>query len=448
MRQSTHPPPAADWRLAPAAGKAAGAPVAASERPLAARWAAALFSFETLFLLYLGAGRYKGMPEFSWFPIDFTLFFLVASIGAAVLLSAHRINLLAALEDYGTLCFAAFLGWVLLSLLWSSFSEINRIKLANTAILLSWSFLGGYLVVAASYARLRRFLIGLVIFSVALLLYWAHRRFVLGIVDVRPEEEINNYLVYGYHAQYVAAALVAGAVASRGAFGLASCMTGFAAILVTMLFIGGRGPLIFALLLIPLAFALLLSHPKASFYRSRFLTVVMWVALLAVVLQLLVLWLGPYLVEQLSDQMTTISRLTSALDQSDLGASVSEREEGQRFAFEHWLQAPVIGWGVGEFGHLFPSLKYPHNLFLEILMEQGLIGFWLLVALIGLGLVRAWRLWPARPDWVPIALILMFVTLLMSRATVQGYLPDERLLFALLGIILGLGQRAVARRTD
>jgi O-antigen ligase len=90
-------------------------------------------------------------------------------------------------------------------------------------------------------------------------------------------------------------------------------------------------------------------------------------------------------------------------------------------------------------------LMYPHNLFLEVLMEQGLIGFGLLAALTGLGLVRAWRLWPAgRPQWPVIALILLFIPWLMARAVHQGFLPDERVLFVLLGLILGLGRRAAS----
>jgi O-antigen ligase len=143
--------------------------------------------------------------------------------------------------------------------------------------------------------------------------------------------------------------------------------------------------------------------------------------------------------------MTTLIRLFGSLHEADLGASVNDRVIGQELALARWAEAPFIGWGIGEFGRLYPDLEYPHNLLLELLMELGLVGFWLLLALLVIGLVRAWRLWPARPDWAPIALIILFVTLLLSRMTVQGFLPDERILFALLGMILGLGRRAAQK---
>ena len=54
-----------------------------------------------------------------------------------------------------------------------------------------------------------------------------------------------------------------------------------------------------------------------------------------------------------------------------------------------------------------------------------MVGFCLLAALMGLGLVRAWRLWPSQQDWVLIALVLLFLTQLLSRATVQGFYPTS-----------------------
>ena len=280
----------------------------------------AVVSFETFFVLYLSAGRFKGMPEFGWFPIDMTLFLLVLSVGTAALLSSTRINVFDAMQDYGVLLFCAFLIWVLMSLLWSSYGPFNKEKTENTLILLSWCFLGGYLFVADDIERTRRFFGALVAVSLILLVYWAYYRFVLGVVDVDPEDEVNNYLVYGYHAQYVVAVMVAGAIASRSMVGLALSMIGLIALFIVMLFIGGRGPLFFAVFTIPLAFALLLAHGNSRSYRGRFLAVIVWLAVLAVVLQLLVIWVGPYLFEQLSEQMTTLGRFTESLEESDYGA--------------------------------------------------------------------------------------------------------------------------------
>ena len=86
-------------------------------------------------------------------------------------------------------------------------------------------------------------------------------------------------------------------------------------------------------------------------------------------------------------------------------------------------------------------LRYPHNLALEILMELGMIGFWLFIGLVVLVLFRTWRLWPRDfSDWSTMVMGMLFIILILSRLTFQGYLPDERFLFTLAGFLLGLGR--------
>ncbi|MGH6913214.1 MAG: O-antigen ligase family protein, partial [Geminicoccales bacterium] len=122
------------------------------------------------------------------------------------------------------------------------------------------------------------------------------------------------------------------------------------------------------------------------------------------------------------------------------------RIRAQQFALERWFEAPFFGWGIGEFKLLYGVYRYPHNLFIEMLMEEGVVGFGLLVALASLAVVRAWRLWPTdRTNWMAIALVLWLYLELASRATVQGFLPDERALFAFLGLVLGLGRQPVGQ---
>jgi O-antigen ligase len=215
-----------------------------------------------------------------------------------------------------------------------------------------------------------------------------------------------------------------------------------------MLFIGGRGPLLWALFTVPLALLFLLLNRNARRYRTRFLSVLLAFAFVLGLIVLVVAQAYTGLVERLEPEMTTVNRLEILSEKPDYGRSVAGRLRAQAFALESWSQAPIIGWGLGEFKdrYSYGGFRYPHNLFLEVLMEEGVIGFGLLTALMGLGLVRAWKLWPAwGPEWPVIAAILLFIPLLMSRVTHQGFLSDERELFAFLGLILGLGHRAVER---
>ena len=403
----------------------------------------AVVSFEILFLLFVFAGHYKEMSELDWFPVDLTAFMFVVSGAAALFLGSMRVNLVSVLKDEGFILFLLFLLWTAISILWSSFAEFNKLKLLHTATLLSWSFLGCYLFVSRDLARTKVFIVGLVVLSVGLIAYWAYYRFVLGLVE---EEEggafhVATYLTYAYHAQYLVAVVAALAIASRRPVSVLLSLLGLLAIWGVMLLIGGRGPLVFSILLFPLALGIVLVHRHSRRYRFRFLTLPL--GLLAVFGLLIVLssWASPGLFEQLSEEATTLQRL-QGYERSELNDSFSGRLHAQQFALDRWFEAPIFGWGVGEFHLLYGVWRYPHNLFLEILMEEGVVGFALLLGLAVVAVIRAWRLWPRdRANWVAMAIVLLFLGELASRATVQGFLPDERALFAFLGLVLGLGRR-------
>jgi O-antigen ligase len=419
-----------------------------TRQTLPARWAqitGAVVSFEVLFLLYVFAGSFKEIPQLSWFPVDITLFFFVLSVIGAVGLWTTRKCPIYGLEDAGMVLYVLFLSWTLSSLTWSRLDQFNIDKASETAILVSWCFLGSYLIVAEARSRVTRFVAIVMVISIAALSYWTYSRFVLGMFDpASGDTGVASYLTYGLHAQYLVAIFMSFAVASYGRVRPLVATLAVIAVLVMMLFIGGRGALLWALFIVPLALLFLLLNPNARSYRTRFLSVLLCGAFVLGLITVVVTWAATGLVEQLRPEMSTVGRLNN-FSEPDYGASAWGRLRAQAFAVEMWSQAPMIGWGLGEFKYLFAYQDwiYPHNLFLEVLMEEGLVGFGLLGALMGLGLMRAWKLWPAgRPQWPVIALILMFIPLLMSRALHQGFLPDERALFAYLGLILGLGRQS------
>jgi O-antigen ligase len=404
-------------------------------------------SFEAFFLLFIFAGVYKEMPELEGFPVDFTLAFLVLSMLVGVWVLFRRPCSVRGVNDISVILYCLFLSWVAWSLVWSPMGEFNLEKLSKTTILISWCFFGGCLIVGQQQHRVIRFVVIVMIIAVALLLYLWYYRFILGKID--PETGATkgtNYLQYGLQAQYLLAILVCVVVAGKGFVRPLLGALGAITVLVFMLFIGARGPLLWAIFSVALAPLFLLLNPNARSYRTGVLSLVVWPIIVLGLSTLVLMWTGTAPIEQLVPQMRTLERF-EAYSEWGGGSSVRGRTEAQLFALEWWSHAPIIGWGVGAFEQRYlENLRYPHNLFLEVLMEQGLIGFGLLAALMGLGLVRAWKLWPAdRSQWPAMALILMFVALLMSRATHQGFLPDERPLFAFLGVILGLGQRRVDR---
>ena len=105
---------------------------------------------------------------------------------------------------------------------------------------------------------------------------------------------------------------------------------------------------------------------------------------------------------------------------------------------EYWLQRPLFGHGMGAWPvlHFQGDFRaYPHNLILEIMVEFGLCGLglfvWLLIAAArGLGPVARIASDPLR------VIVLMVAVGAMANAMVSGDIPDNRFLFASLGLML------------
>ena len=72
-----------------------------------------------------------------------------------------------------------------------------------------------------------------------------------------------------------------------------------------------------------------------------------------------------------------------ALNSDSYASGVGAGSIGSRFSYyieaiNLWRENWFIGLGLGSWENYVPGHKYPHNLFLEILAETGLIGFLLM----------------------------------------------------------------------
>ena len=403
----------------------------------------ALFSFEALFLLFFWAGRYKAIPQLTGFPVDLTLFFLVASLAAAVIVVFREVDALKAVQDKAVVFYILFLLWIVTTYFWSSQLGENKEKLTYTLTLLTWSFLGTYIIISSSEERVRRFVGLIMVFSALMILYWFYIKFALGIDINNSASPVvgPNYLGYGENALCLYLGFFALALKYRRASVVFLSIIGMAVMLLIMMSLGGKGPLLLALLAPALMalWILMKNGMSVTFPKIIQMTLIASVLLVAALVALSLL--SQDFLETARGHMRTLDRLTGSLGQSDFGDSASSRLDGQRLALNHWFQEPLFGWGIGEYSVIDGFLRYPHNLALEILMELGLIGFWLFMSLIVLVLFRTWRVWPRDlSDWTTMVMGMLFITLILSRLTFQGYLPDERFLFTLAGFLLGLGR--------
>ncbi|MBZ0183555.1 MAG: O-antigen ligase family protein [Melioribacteraceae bacterium] len=99
--------------------------------------------------------------------------------------------------------------------------------------------------------------------------------------------------------------------------------------------------------------------------------------------------------------MAVIERLLNIIgvfnSSFETGGAIAIRFDAYRLAWEIFIENPLFGAGLGSFNYeWFGSLtgtyiKYPHNLFLEILAELGIIGLLIFGYVIGFMVVKSLR---------------------------------------------------------
>ncbi len=179
---------------------------------------------------------------------------------------------------------------------------------------------------------------------------------------------------------------------------------------------GARGPLLaLSAILVLTAFGLLDILPK----RARFLVGLLGAAALG-----LALFLSP----------TASRERVSLLVAENKGASIELRATGYREALDMFARHPLLGAGTGAFALQDPDLLYPHNVFLEVLAENGLLGA---LVFAGFAVTALWQAWAARRRAAtPRARAYVSGTLLLClffglEAMFSGDIANRELFFAL-----------------
>ena len=345
---------------------------------------AGVLSFEVAFLLFIFAGRYKGDPRLSWVPVDITLLFLLLSFAAAVWIflvpSKLRLFRPGLVVSFGLLL---FLAWMIVSVAWTPSRFYGTRKALELATLCLWAGLGPALIIAPNAARFRRFCYAAMIFAAFLAAEGLYNFVLVGVVY----GDADNYLGLGRVAGF-ASAIVLAELSSRNprrkTLLLWLSLALYAFVLWTA---GGRGPF-FAFLATVLVMLLGMVRLSAGTVRRRiamsFLGLLVGVGIVAASV-------GP--------ESRTLARLTVLFTQEAGGGSAGERLIFYKGAIDIASTAPLMGHGVGSwpvkmgFGDI---LSYPHNIFLEILAEGGLIGILLFLLAVSIGLWHLFRTVPCR----------------------------------------------------
>ncbi len=152
-----------------------------------------------------------------------------------------------------------------------------------------------------------------------------------------------------------------------------------------------RGAL-FSLLLVLLLSCLVPSMRSPAISRRQMIFGA--AALVGAVLMLSAFWFRGVQAYQFQSKTTEIRELIHGNAQAQ-GTAV-QRLNYYSAALRDWRTHPVFGWGIGSWSMIYwhyDTREYPHNLFLEVLVEEGLAGLAALsiLFLLVIGQVRACR---------------------------------------------------------
>jgi O-antigen ligase len=172
---------------------------------------------------------------------------------------------------------------------------------------------------------------------------------------------------------------------------------------------------------------------------------------------------GAYLVLRQTDlgkYTAKAGELEVLFTQGSSSGSAGKRVDFYRATLAALPNQPLIGTGIGSWSTFYfgnDQRNYPHNLFLEIAFEQGLVGlaaFLTLLTLVGVATYRMIR--ASRSHFLVLGLLILYCAII---SMFSGDLDDNRLLWMWIGVTLAVCrlvqlrvqtfrsmQRAAARR--
>jgi O-antigen ligase len=329
-----------------------------------------------------------------------------------------------------------FIVYAVGSLIWSPSHVYGMQKAEFLGTLNLWALVAPAVVIAADRGRERRFIVFLFAFSLLIGINAG-----LMSADTAGRQTLNvlggDYLGVGRAVGAGTAIALAVLLAPRiGAVVRVVALGLFLASLWLLILGGGRGPFMAAVVasLIPLILGVRLGPPGFVIVK-RYMP---WALALVIVVAAVTVVLG-----QGPNPPQTLGRLQVLSTESMGGSSAATRFSWYGTSIRLWEQRPVFGYGVGSWPVLMgfrDARNYPHDIFLEILVENGGLGLLLFVGMLvaGLASLAPWRTISSDP-W-RVLLLMLFVNALIN-SMISGDLPDNRFLFAATGMLAFVGGR-------
>lgn len=190
----------------------------------------------------------------------------------------------------------------------------------------------------------------------------------------------------------------------------------FPFLLCQIMFVGARGP--FISLLLSIVFFLLFLF-KGKKYKQ--ITIISFILL--ILFSVLYFWDAPF---------RTIDRLLILI--SDY--TFKERIYFIQKSFSLWQSSPMIGIGISGIEKGFP---YPHNLFVEILLETGIIGFTIFCLFLFLSykrIIKSFFIIQEKNKQIKMGLLISASLFGLINSLFSGNMASNQIFFFFLGLAL------------
>lgn len=137
----------------------------------------------------------------------------------------------------------------------------------------------------------------------------------------------------------------------------------------------------------------------------------------------------------------------------DQGAYSWKGSGGQRLIFfgaaaDAMAQKPILGWGIGGWSHYFwhsDIWEYPHNVFLEVGVEQGLVGLAAYLVFLAFAFKAAKECFDDPQGHFAFVLPLLAYIILLTCST--GDIDDCRFIWFTCGLAF-VASRMIERQTE
>lgn len=394
-----------------------------------------LFSFESFFVLWLFSYQYKNAFEIFTSPDITVLLTFILLPWAAILYCKDKTKLQR--NNPAVLIFLGMSLWFIASSFWSPSHAYKLQKTLCYALYTIPGFLMGSLIISQNPERIKRLIGAFFVFSI-IVLAESYRVFLSNGLVIISDILNTNYLVTGQTLGVGLLILIPYSYSlfpsgKRLPVGFSSTLWFWMLLLSSLFFyvlinLGGRGPILATVIALTLFYG-------AKCWQDSLSKPTIHLGVLVL------LWtLSYFILNGLFDHTNShfVHRMAPLLT-GQIDEAVNERFTYYQSAFQAFLQHSFMGVGFGGWpmSHGLEDIsRHPHNIFLEILSETGLIGFVLFIAFLYL-VIRNLKL-PfifSTPERTSLALLTIFSFI---NAQKTGDLHDNLLLFFTLSLWAGL----------